>query len=173
MTDLLPLVPTPLARPPTHPRLSSTSAQLPVFGYIFTTLVWGRVSEPGEWKGKQSCPLSWPFGANQPINNYGWSASPIAHGMGILSPSAQPWAARPPWEPFSQATEDGQQARAKLRLTAEEESSFFLTFFQPSFETVIVCLSVVSLRRVADCFIPLYLSLYGASFSFKAVLHCI
>ncbi|KAK9972534.1 hypothetical protein ABG768_025834, partial [Culter alburnus] len=50
-----------------------------------------------------------------PINNYGWRASPTAYGMGISSPSAQPWAARPPWEPFGQATEDGQQARAKSR----------------------------------------------------------
>lgn len=154
------------------PSLSPFCTAPSVWVYIYHPCV-----RPGEWargmERKTIMPSLLALRSRPPINNYGWRASPTAHGMGIWSPSAQPWAARPPWEPFSQATEDGQQARAKSWLTAEEESSFFLTFFQPYFETVIVCLSVVSLRRVADCFIPLYLSLYGASFSFKAVLHCI
>lgn len=154
------------------PSLSPFCTAPSVWVYIYHPCV-----RPGEWargmERKTIMPSLLALRCRPPINNYGWRASPTAYGMGISSPSAQPWATRPPWEPFSQATEDGQQARAKSRLMAEEKCSFFLTFFQPSFETVIVCLSVVSLRRVTDCFIPLYLSLYGASFSFKAVLHCI
>lgn len=45
------------------------------------------------------------------INNLGWRASPTARGMGIWTVLAQACAARPPWEPLSQATEDGQQSQ--------------------------------------------------------------
>ncbi|RXN31826.1 hypothetical protein ROHU_016702 [Labeo rohita] len=66
-----------------------------------------------------------------PINNHGWRASPTARGMGISSPSAQPWAARPPWEPFGQATKDGRQAGA---VKADGRGGeLFLLDFLPAF----------------------------------------
>lgn len=113
------------------PRLSPFCTAPSVWVYIYHPCV-----RPGEWargmERKTIMPSLLALRCRPPINNYGWRASPTAYGMGISSPSALPWAARPPWEPFNQATEDGQQARAKSRLTVEEKSSFFLTFFFPA-----------------------------------------
>ncbi len=122
------------------PSLSPFCTAPSVWVYIYHPCV-----RPGEWargmERKTIMPSLLALRSRPPINNYGWRASPTAHGMGICSPSAQPWAARSPWEPFSQGHWGRTAGQSKVEANSRGGELFLLDFL-PVFLWDCNCLSL-------------------------------